>query len=209
MSFGGKFPGRVMQSKMSGFKPDLISNFPGVEVVGSSGSHEFLGRVMGCKSLFSGFVKFGQSFLKGGECYGTRSWSYLFCCTFNSFDYWFSFYVHHSYRLLCWHISIHCVVVNFPSPCFSQTDAYLLSRWHVNLFPLSHPYSMTFQHVPPLGPCAYLGHINPAPICTTVTVRGHGLIFSVVHLPPLTDDSPFTFTVLVIFFTDTFRYIVW
>ena len=67
MSFGGKFPGRVMQSKMSGFKPDLISNFPGVEVTGSSGSHEFLGRVMGCKSLFLGFVKFGQSFLKGRE----------------------------------------------------------------------------------------------------------------------------------------------
>ena len=42
-----------------------------------------------------------------------------------------------------------------------------------------------------------------------VTVRGRGLIFSIVHLPPLTDGSPFTFTVLVIFFTDTFRYIVW
>ena len=42
-----------------------------------------------------------------------------------------------------------------------------------------------------------------------VTVRGHGLIFSIVHLPPLTIDSPLTFTILVIFFTDTFRYIVW
>ena len=42
-----------------------------------------------------------------------------------------------------------------------------------------------------------------------VTVRGHGLIFSIVHLPPLTIDSPFTFTILVIFFTDTFHYIVW
>ena len=52
---------------MSDLKPDLISNFPGVEVVGSSGSHEFLGRIMGCKSFFSGFIKFGQSFLKGGE----------------------------------------------------------------------------------------------------------------------------------------------
>ena len=52
---------------MSGLKPDLISDFPGVEAVGSSGSHEFSGRVMGCKSLFLGFVKFGQSFLKGGE----------------------------------------------------------------------------------------------------------------------------------------------
>ena len=43
----------------------------------------------------------------------------------------------------------------------------------------------------------------------TVMVRGHGLIFSIVHLPPLTVDSPFTFTVLIIFFADTFRYIVW
>ena len=43
----------------------------------------------------------------------------------------------------------------------------------------------------------------------SVTVRGRGLIFSVVHLPPLTSDSPFTFTVLIIFFADTFRYVVW
>ena len=43
----------------------------------------------------------------------------------------------------------------------------------------------------------------------TVTVRGRGLIFSVVHLPPITSDSPFTFTVLIIFFDDTFRYVVW
>ena len=42
-----------------------------------------------------------------------------------------------------------------------------------------------------------------------VTVRGRSLIFSVVHLPPLTIDSPFTFTVLVIFCADTFCYIVW
>ena len=42
-----------------------------------------------------------------------------------------------------------------------------------------------------------------------VTVRGRGLLFSVVHLPPLTINSPFTFTVLIMFFADTFRYIVW
>ena len=52
---------------MSGLKPDLISDFPGVEVASSSGSHEFLGRVMGCKSFFLGFIKFGQLFLKGRE----------------------------------------------------------------------------------------------------------------------------------------------
>ena len=43
----------------------------------------------------------------------------------------------------------------------------------------------------------------------SVTVRGHGLVLSIVHLPPLTVDSPFTFTVLLIFFADTFQYIVW
>ena len=37
-----------------------------------------------------------------------------------------------------------------------------------------------------------------------VTVRGHGLVFSILHLPPITDDSPFTFTILVIFFANTF-----
>ena len=42
-----------------------------------------------------------------------------------------------------------------------------------------------------------------------VMVRGRGLILSVIHSTPLTADSPFTFTVLVIFFADTFRYIVW
>ena len=42
-----------------------------------------------------------------------------------------------------------------------------------------------------------------------VTVRGHGLILSVIHLTPLTADSLFTFTILVIFFANTFRYVVW
>ena len=67
MSFGGEFPGRVVQSKMGGLEPDLTSDFPGVEVVGGSRGHEFSGRVMGRKSFFWGFVEFGQSFLKGRE----------------------------------------------------------------------------------------------------------------------------------------------
>ena len=37
-----------------------------------------------------------------------------------------------------------------------------------------------------------------------VMVRGHGLVLSIVHLSPLTVDSPFMFTVLVIFLTDNF-----
>ena len=52
---------------MCGLKPDLISDFPGVEATGSSGGHEFSGRVMGHKSFLSGFVESGQSFLKGRE----------------------------------------------------------------------------------------------------------------------------------------------
>ena len=52
---------------MCGLKPDLISDFPGMEAAGSSGSHEFSSGVMGCKSFLSGFVQFGQSFLKGRE----------------------------------------------------------------------------------------------------------------------------------------------
>ena len=52
---------------MCSLEPDLITDFPRVEVVGSSGSHEFSGRIMGCKSFFLGFIKFGQLFLKGRE----------------------------------------------------------------------------------------------------------------------------------------------
>ena len=42
-----------------------------------------------------------------------------------------------------------------------------------------------------------------------VTVRGRGLVLSIVHLPPLTVGSPFTFTVLIIFFANMFQYVVW
>ena len=42
-----------------------------------------------------------------------------------------------------------------------------------------------------------------------VTVQGHGLVLSIVHLLVLTIDSPLTFTVLIFFLTDTFRYVVW
>ena len=42
-----------------------------------------------------------------------------------------------------------------------------------------------------------------------VTVRGSDLIFSIVHLPPLSSGCPFTFTILVMFFPDTYRYTIW
>ena len=67
MSFGSEFPGRVVQSEMGSLEPDLISDFPGVEVAGCSGGHEFLSRVMSSKSFFLGFVKSKQSFLKARE----------------------------------------------------------------------------------------------------------------------------------------------
>ena len=43
MSFGGEFPGRVVQSKMGSLKPDLISDFPGVEATDGSGGHVLRG----------------------------------------------------------------------------------------------------------------------------------------------------------------------
>ena len=59
MSLGGEFPGRVMQSEMGSLKPDLISDFPGMEVSGHSGGHEFLSRAMHSEGFFSGFIESG------------------------------------------------------------------------------------------------------------------------------------------------------
>ena len=42
-----------------------------------------------------------------------------------------------------------------------------------------------------------------------VMVQGQDLLFSVIHLLPLSSDSPLTFTVSVMFSTNTFHYIVW
>ena len=42
-----------------------------------------------------------------------------------------------------------------------------------------------------------------------VTIQGQGLIFSIIHLPLLTLDSPLMFTLLIMFSTSTFQYIVW
>ena len=64
MSFGGKFPGRVVQSKMGGFEPDLISNLPGMEAAGCSGGHEFLSGVMSSKGLLLSFIELGKSFFE-------------------------------------------------------------------------------------------------------------------------------------------------
>ena len=42
-----------------------------------------------------------------------------------------------------------------------------------------------------------------------VTVRGLDIIFSIIHLSPMVPNSPFTFTVLAMFFSDTYRYTIW
>ena len=41
----------------------------------------------------------------------------------------------------------------------------------------------------------------------SVMIHGDNLIFSIVHLPPLSFDLPLTFTVSVMFSTDSYQYI--
>ena len=41
-----------------------------------------------------------------------------------------------------------------------------------------------------------------------VTVQGPNLIFSIIHFSPLSSDSPFTFTVSILFSTDDYWYMV-
>ena len=52
---------------MSGFEPDLISDFPRVEVLCSPGGHEFPSRFMCSKCFFSDFIESGKLFIKGRE----------------------------------------------------------------------------------------------------------------------------------------------
>ena len=57
---------------------------------------------------------------------------------------------------------------------------------------------------------------SPTPVAQTgnlfpflpVTVQGPNLIFSIVHFSPLSSDSPFTFTVSILFSTDDYQYMV-
>ena len=59
MSFENEFPRGVVQSEMSGFKPDLISGFPRVEASCCPGGHEFSSGFMGSKCFFLGFIESG------------------------------------------------------------------------------------------------------------------------------------------------------
>ena len=42
-----------------------------------------------------------------------------------------------------------------------------------------------------------------------VTVRGQNLIFSIMHWSPSSSDSPLTFTISTMFFTDVYQYTIW
>ena len=42
-----------------------------------------------------------------------------------------------------------------------------------------------------------------------VNCNSQDLLFSLICLLPLSSDSPLTFMVLTMFFTDSYRYIVW
>ena len=52
-----------------------------------------------------------------------------------------------------------------------------------------------------------LPHTKSSP--SGVTICGRDILFSILHLPPLSYTSPYTFTVSVIFYTDTYWYVVW
>ena len=65
----------------------------------------------------STFPPDGRSILSS-MCYGTRSQTHLLCCTFTTFNYWFSFHVHRPRRFLHWHFPIRCMVVDFPFSYF-------------------------------------------------------------------------------------------
>ena len=49
---------------MSVLEPDLIFNFPGMEMMSCPKSHEFLSRIVGRKGFLLGFLELGQSFLE-------------------------------------------------------------------------------------------------------------------------------------------------
>ena len=41
-----------------------------------------------------------------------------------------------------------------------------------------------------------------------VTIQGDGLLFSIICFPPLSPDSPFMFTIAIMFFTDNYHYTI-
>ena len=97
------------------------------------------------------------------NCYGTRSRTHFLCCTFTTFNYWFSSHVHCSHCFLRWHFPICCMVVNFPFLYFLSWTLISQVDDASTRFPLVTPVpwpSTTFHYS---GPCAYPGHINTAP----------------------------------------------
>ena len=97
-----------------------------------------------------------------------------------------------------WPITVLIAIVPSATPLITFLSTVLLRRTQARASFLMIETPRDFDVVPVVQ--VFEGGI--------VTVRGHGLFLSIVHLPPLSTGSPFTFTVLVIFFADTFRYIV-
>ena len=63
--------------------------------------------------------------------------------------------------------------------------------------------------------CNVLGHVvTDCPFSedpssgVIVTIHGDNILFCIVHLPPLSSDLPYLFTISIIFFADNYRYIV-
>ena len=42
-----------------------------------------------------------------------------------------------------------------------------------------------------------------------VMIHGRDILFSIIHLPPLSSGSPYTFTVSIMFFAGIYQYIIW
>ena len=57
LSFGGQFPGRVLEAEICGFQPDLIPYFPQGETSGGTFSHDPTGHFMSGQGFFSGFFQ--------------------------------------------------------------------------------------------------------------------------------------------------------
>ena len=104
---------------------------------------------------------------------------------------------------------LHNIIIHFKSMLgwlslvpWAQQEAQDLGRDHENVVvqvPIGSP-SQLF----------HAGLMNSLfEVLGNVMVWGCDILFSIICLPPLLFDSPFTFTVSIMFFTNTFHYTVW
>ena len=57
LSFGGQFPGGVIEMKIGCFQPYLVSDFPRGKVLSVSFSHDPMGSFMCCQGFFLSFFQ--------------------------------------------------------------------------------------------------------------------------------------------------------